>query len=75
MPAMFEKYGDSKDMVRGAALKLARRLMGACSPGAVLGLAPTGTSHSNWRVREEVLNTTIMVRARGHRRVPAFVCL
>ncbi|GLI71807.1 hypothetical protein VaNZ11_017199 [Volvox africanus] len=60
VPALLEKFADSKVLVRSSIMKLVRRLMAACTPSAVLTLLAAGSSHSNWRVREEVLNTTIM---------------
>ncbi|GIL85496.1 hypothetical protein Vretifemale_14008 [Volvox reticuliferus] len=60
VPALLEKFADSKFQVRSSTMKLVRRLMAACTPSAVLALLAAGSSHSNWRVREEVLNTTIM---------------
>ncbi|GLC41052.1 hypothetical protein PLESTB_000948600 [Pleodorina starrii] len=60
VPALQEKFTDSKVQVRSAAMKLVRRLMTACSPGEVLDLMAPGGSHSNWRVRTEVLNMFIM---------------
>ncbi len=62
MPPLLEKFSDSKILVRAANMKVLRRLMGAVSPAAVLGLLGAGAAHSSWRVREEVLNAHIMVR-------------
>ncbi|EFJ52893.1 hypothetical protein VOLCADRAFT_86333 [Volvox carteri f. nagariensis] len=59
-PALLEKFADSKILVRSATMKLVRRLMNACTPGAVLAVLGPAISNSNWRVREEVLNTFIM---------------
>lgn len=43
-----------------------KKLMAATSARAVLELLGTGMSHTSWRVREEVLNTLIMVRRDRH---------
>ncbi|KAG2439615.1 hypothetical protein HXX76_004967 [Chlamydomonas incerta] len=60
VPALLEKFTDSKILVRAANMKAIKKLMGATSPGGVLELLALGSSHTSWRVREEVLNTHIM---------------
>ncbi len=63
MPSLVEKYTDSKILVRTANVKMLKKLMSVCSPAAVLELlAHSGLAHASWRVREEVVNTAIMVR-------------
>lgn len=65
IPALLEKFTDSKILVRKEAVKVLRRLMAASSPKKVFDLAALGISHTSWRVREEVLNLGIMVSQRG----------
>lgn len=65
VPALLEKFTDSKILVRAANMKAIKKLMGATSPGGVLELLALGSSHTSWRVREEVLNTHIMVGTVG----------
>ncbi|KXZ45846.1 hypothetical protein GPECTOR_50g640 [Gonium pectorale] len=60
VPALMDKFTDSKILVRSANMKVVRRLMLACTPAVVLELLASGCSHPSWRVREEVLNTHIM---------------
>ncbi|KAG2432395.1 hypothetical protein HYH02_012966 [Chlamydomonas schloesseri] len=60
VPALLEKFTDSKILVRAANMKSIKKLMGATSPAGVLELLALGSSHTSWRVREEVLNTHIM---------------
>lgn len=62
IPNLVEKFTDSKILVRTANLKVLKKLMAAVPPQQVLDLLASGMSHSSWRVREEVVNTTIMVR-------------
>ncbi|KAG2502218.1 hypothetical protein HYH03_000704 [Edaphochlamys debaryana] len=60
VPVLLDKFTDSKILVRGAAMKVIKRLMTACGPGPVLSLLSSGSLHSSYRVREEVLNCHIM---------------
>ncbi|MEW5315874.1 MAG: hypothetical protein WDW38_007274 [Sanguina aurantia] len=60
VPALLEKFTDSKVLVRKEAVKVLRRLMAASSPKRVFDLAALGVGHASWRVREEVLNLGIM---------------
>ncbi|GFR42338.1 hypothetical protein Agub_g3246 [Astrephomene gubernaculifera] len=59
--SLLDKLVDSKILVRGANMKLIKRLMHACSPATVLAeLAAAGASKPNCRVREELINVHIM---------------
>lgn len=62
IPTLMEKFSDSKVLVRSANLKVLKKLMLATSAHKVLELLEAGMTHTNWRVREEVVNTIIMVR-------------
>lgn len=61
MPNLVEKFTDSKILVRSANMKLLKKLMGSTSTKAVCEQLYGGMNHSSWRVKEEVLNSTIMV--------------
>ncbi len=65
MPSLLEKFTDSKILVRSANMKVLRKIMGVCPPRTVLDLLSVGMSHQSWRVREEVVNTHILVRWPG----------
>lgn len=60
VPALLEKFTDSKILVRSADMKVLRKVLGVCSARLVLELLGSGLSHSSWRVREEVVNTHIL---------------
>jgi hypothetical protein len=66
VPALLEKFSDSKTLVRGAAMKVLRRLMAAGSPAKLLSLVAQGAGHAHARVREEVVNAHILVRPQQH---------
>ena len=61
VPSLVEKFTDSKIIVRTANLKCLRVLMAATSPRLVLEQLGSGMVHASWRVREEIVNTIIMV--------------
>lgn len=46
-------------------LQVLRNLVTACQPEKLVDLLGAGMLHPNWRVREEVTNSLIMVRAQG----------
>ncbi len=62
MPSLIEKFTDSKILVRTANLKLLKRIMGSLEPSVVLELLGRGMAHASAKVREEIVNTAIMVR-------------
>ncbi|KAF5833410.1 armadillo-type protein [Dunaliella salina] len=61
IPNLLEKFTDSKALVRSANFKVLRNLVHASQPKHLVDLLGAGMTHSNWRVREEVINTLIMV--------------
>eukprot|EP00201_Polytomella_parva_P005862 CAMPEP_0175084752 /NCGR_PEP_ID=MMETSP0052_2-20121109/28248_1 /TAXON_ID=51329 ORGANISM="Polytomella parva, Strain SAG 63-3" /NCGR_SAMPLE_ID=MMETSP0052_2 /ASSEMBLY_ACC=CAM_ASM_000194 /LENGTH=361 /DNA_ID=CAMNT_0016356619 /DNA_START=100 /DNA_END=1185 /DNA_ORIENTATION=- len=61
IPGLIEKFSDSKILVRSANMKALKKLMTVTLPRSVLPILSSGLTHSNWRVREEILNTHILV--------------
>ena len=64
IPSLLEKLADSKVIVRSAVMRVLQKLMVAASARVVLELLAPGLHHSNWRVREEVVNVLIIVSTR-----------
>lgn len=60
VPVLVEKFSDSKELVRGAAMKVLRQLMLSVGPSSVVPLVLASAHHSHWRVREEVVNVCIL---------------
>lgn len=52
--------GDSKVVLRQANVKLINKLMQTLTPGPVVEILMKSLDHSNWRVREEVVNVLIL---------------
>ena len=52
--------GDNKILVRQSNIKLIAKIMHALTPGPVLEILASHLNHSNWRVREEIVNTIIL---------------
>jgi hypothetical protein len=61
VPTLIEKFADSKVMVRTASLKVLKQLHMLVGPQKVIEHVTNGMRHSNWVVREGVVNACIMV--------------
>ena len=62
VPCLVEKFTDSKVLVRNATLKVLRTLVTSTQhPNTLVELLAGGLEHPDWHVREEVVNTLIMV--------------
>ncbi len=52
---------DNKVLVRAAVVKAMKALMAVTQTQSVLGCLQSSMNHTSWKVREQVLNTGIMV--------------